>query len=188
MHEKTMAVACESTRAVVDRIGEADLDRPTPCADWTVGELLNHVVGTLHLGRSLLDDVPPSTAMMPGGLPDVDLLDGDPGKAYRVGVEGLLAAARPEAFTRMHQTPLGEMPGEILGGFTTLDIAVHGWDLAVATNQPAVLDEALASDVLAFARRTITTDTRAPRIGPEVAVDPSATTTSRLVAFLGRTP
>ena len=81
------------------------------------------------------------------------------------------------------------MPGSVLGGFTTLDIAVHGWDLAKATG-PATptLDDALAEDVLGFARQTITDDTRAPRIGPEIAVGAGASATDRLVAFLGRRP
>jgi hypothetical protein len=52
---------------------------------------------------------------------------------------------------RAHLTPLGEMPGPGLAGFTTLDILVHGWDLAVATGQPAGLDGRLAAHVLGFA-------------------------------------
>ena len=88
----------------------------------------------------------------------------------------------------MHATPLGDMPGSVLGGFTTLDIAVHGWDLARATGQQANLDDDLAGEVLAFARQAITDTTRAPRIGPEVAARPGASATDRLVAFLGRRP
>jgi len=36
----------------------------------------------------------------------------------------------------VHITPLGEMPGPALAGFTTLDILVHGWDLAKASVRP----------------------------------------------------
>jgi uncharacterized protein (TIGR03086 family) len=188
MDATTMAAACESTQKIIEQITEADLDRPTPCTEWTVRELLNHVVGTLHLGRALLDDSPPAVSMEPGGLPEDDLLQGDATKAYRLGVEALLAAAQPDTLARMHATPLGEMPGAILGGFTTLDIAVHGWDLATATGHAMQLDDGLANDVLAFARQTMTADTRAPRIGPELPVDEAASATDRLVAFLGRTP
>ncbi|HKA05335.1 MAG TPA: hypothetical protein VKD67_13440, partial [Acidimicrobiales bacterium] len=105
-----------------------------------------------------------------------------------LGAEELLAAAGGDALARMHATPLGEMPGSLLGGFTTLDIAVHGWDLARATGQSAELDDALAADVLAFARQTITDDGRAPRIGPELTAAPGASVTDQLVAFLGREP
>jgi uncharacterized protein (TIGR03086 family) len=188
MDATTMAAACESTRRVVEQITDADLDQPTPSRDWTVRQLLNHLIGTLQLGRALLEDTTPEVAMGPGGLPEVDLLGGDPVKAYRLGVDGLLAAARPDTLTRMHATPLGDMPGAILSGFTTLDIAVHGWDLGAAIGRPVELDDTLASAVLAFAEQTISDDTRAPRIGPEVAVAATAPVTDRLVAYLGRTP
>jgi uncharacterized protein (TIGR03086 family) len=80
------------------------------------------------------------------------------------------------------------MPGPALAGFTTLDILVHGWDLATATGQPADLDGRLTAHVLGFAGQATTPDTRAPRIGPPLTVAPGAPVTHQLVAFLGRTP
>jgi len=80
------------------------------------------------------------------------------------------------------------MPGPALAGFTTLDILVHGWDLATATGQPADLDGRLAAHVLGFAEQAITPQTRAPRIGPPLAIAPDAPVTHQLVAFLGRNP
>jgi uncharacterized protein (TIGR03086 family) len=188
MDATTMAAASESTQQIVDRITAGDLDRPTPCAEWNVGQLLNHLIGTLDLGRALLEDAPPTVMIVPGGLPEDDLLGGDASKAYQIGVEALLGAARPDTLARMHTTPLGALPGQVLGGFTTLDIAVHGWDLATATGTNADLDDALAEEILSFARQALTDDMRAPQIGPEVAVPPSASVTDRLVAFLGRVP
>ena len=89
----------------------------------------------------------------------------------------------------MHVTPLGEMPGPLLAGFTILDIAVHGWDLARATGQPADLDGRLAAHVLAFAEHTLASpDMRGPRIGPARPVADDAPVTQRLAAFLGRQP
>jgi uncharacterized protein (TIGR03086 family) len=184
----TMKRACAATDASIERITDTDLTRPTPCTEWDVRALLNHVVGTLHLGAALLTDTAPTVVMGPGELPATDLLDGDPLKAYRIGVETLLAAAAGDALVRSHATPLGDMPGAVLGGFTTLDIAVHGWDLARATGQPTELGSTLAETMLAFARQTLTAETRGPRIGPEVLVGADATATDRLVAFLGRRP
>jgi uncharacterized protein (TIGR03086 family) len=184
----TMQWACASTDRIVEGVTPEHYDVATPCAEWNTRALLNHVLGTLALGARLLGDAEPKVNMVPGGLPDMDLVGGDPVKAYRVGVDELLAVADGDALTRSHATPLGAMPGGVLGGFTTLDIAVHGWDLAKATGQPANLDDDLADEVLAFARQTIADTTRAPRIGPEVAASPGASATDRLVAFLGRRP
>jgi uncharacterized protein (TIGR03086 family) len=184
-----MQRACDSTERFVEALTPEHYGLATPCTEWDVRALLNHLLGTLALGEALLSDTMPTVPMGPGSLPDVDLVGDDPAKAYRVGVEALLvAAAEGDALTRIHDTPPGAMPGAVLGGFTTLDILVHGWDLATATGQDATLDAELAEQVLAFARQTITEATRAPRIGPELTIAADASATDRLVAYLGRRP
>ena len=184
----TMRRACASTDRFVEQVTPEQYAIPTPCAEWDVRDLLNHLVGTLALGEALLGDTAPSVRVGPGEVPADDLVGDDPLEAYRAGVESLLAAAGGDALRRAHATPLGEMPGALLGGFTTLDILVHGWDLATATGQAAALDPDLAGEVLGFARQAITNQTRAPRIGAEVSVAADAPVTDRLVAYLGRTP
>ena len=184
----TMRLACTSTEQFVDRVQPDQYGLATPCSEWDVRALLNHLLGTFALGQALLSDTPPTVDVAPGELPTVDLVGDDPAKAYRVGVEALLAAAAGDALTRSHDTPLGQMPGAVLGGFTTLDIVVHGWDLAKATGQDPTLEPSLAEQVLGFAQEAITDATRVPRIGPEIAVMPDAPATDRLVGFLGRRP
>jgi uncharacterized protein (TIGR03086 family) len=188
MDAKTMAAACASTQRFVDHTTEAQYGLATPCDAWDVRSLLNHLLGTLALGEALLSDSAPPMAMEPGGLPDTDLVGDDPVKAFRAGVEALLSTADDDALTAMHTTPFGDMPGATLGGFTTVDILVHGWDLATATGQDPALDEDLAAYALAFAHETLTEDSRAPRIGPAVDIDPAASITDQLVGFFGRTP
>jgi uncharacterized protein (TIGR03086 family) len=79
------------------------------------------------------------------------------------------------------------MPGPGLAGFSTLDMLVHGWDLAVATGQPTDLDGRLAAHVLGFAQQALATpESRAGRIGPALAAPADASVTGELVAFLGR--
>jgi uncharacterized protein (TIGR03086 family) len=184
----TMQDACASTERIVAAVTADQLGRPTPCTEWDVRALLNHVIGTLALGEALLGDTQPENGIRPGGVPDVDLVGDDPLTPYRIGVERLLAAAGGDALTRMHQTPFGEMPGAVLGGFTTVDIAVHGWDLARATGQEATLDSDLAESLFGFAQQTLSDDQRAPRIGPQVPVAADAPVTDRLVGFFGRRP
>jgi uncharacterized protein (TIGR03086 family) len=146
------------------------------------------VIGTLWLAEGLFSDQPPRYLMAPGGLPPGDLTGDDPAAAYaEASAAALAAAGAGDALTRVHPTPLGEMPGPGLAGFTTLDILVHGWDLAVATGQPADLDGRLAAHVLGFAEQALATpESRAGRIGPALGVPAGAPVTSRLTAFLGR--
>jgi uncharacterized protein (TIGR03086 family) len=180
--------AVASTAEIVKAVPSNQLGAATPCTEWDVRALLNHVVGTLWLSEGLLGDQAPRYPMAPGGLPSADLAGEDPGGAYaEAAAAALAAAARGDTLTRVHVTPLGEMPGPVLAGFTTLDILVHGWDLAVATGQPADLDGRLAAYALGFAERALATEqSRAGRIGPVVPVAADAPVTQRLVAFLGR--
>jgi len=133
--------AAASTAEIVKSTPASQMGAPTPCADWDVRALLNHVIGTLWLAQGLFSDQPPRYPMAPGGLPPGDLAGDDPAAAYaEASAAALAAAAAGDALMRVHPTPLGEMPGPGLAGFTTLDILVHGWDLATATGQPADLD------------------------------------------------
>ena len=180
--------AIASTADIVKATPAGQMSAPTPCTKWDVRALLNHVIGTLWLAEGLFADHTPRHPMTPGGLPPGDLAGDDPAAAYAEASAAALAAAAGDALTRGHVTPLGQMPGPALAGFTTLDILVHGWDLATATGQPADLDGRLAAHVLGFAEQAITPDTRAPRIGLALTVTPGAPVTNRLVAFLGRNP
>jgi uncharacterized protein (TIGR03086 family) len=178
-----------STAGIVKAVCPDQAGAPTPCTEWRVQDLLNHVIGTLWLSEALFSDRAPRYPMAPGGLPGADLAGEDPASAYaEASAAALTAASAGDTLTRVHTTPLGDMPGPALAGFTTLDILVHGWDLAKATGQPAALDGTLAAHVLAFAEQAITPDTRAPRIGPALPVTVNAPLTHRLVAFLGRQP
>ena len=134
MDAMTMQQACAPTRPHVGGPHRDQYDDSTPCTEWDVRALLNHLLGTLELGR-LCSRTPRPRRHGTGELPPTDLVGDDPLKAYRVGVEALLAAADDDAFDRLHATPFGDMPGAVLAGFTTLDIPVHGWDLARATGQ-----------------------------------------------------
>jgi uncharacterized protein (TIGR03086 family) len=188
MDTSTIKQACDSTERVLSRITPEQYSSTTPCSEWSVHDVVNHLIGTLWLGTALLSDSPPTVPVAPGDLPPTDLVGDDHMRSYRTGVDALLVAASEDALNRLHQTPLGEIPGTALAGFTTLDIAVHGWDLAKATGQDATLDDDLAEQVLAFGRVGVTDDSRGTRIAAAVPVDDHASATDRLVAFLGRTP
>jgi uncharacterized protein (TIGR03086 family) len=181
--------AVASTAGIIKTVRPDQLDATTPCTAWDVRALLNHLVGTLWLGEALFTDSAPRHPMPPGGLPATDLVGDDPTTAYATASAALLAAARVgDTLTRLHTTPLGDMPGPTLAGLTTLDILVHGWDLATATGQQTSLDDELAGHVLAFAGQAITDDFRGAGIGPALPVAATAPVTDRLVGFLGRQP
>jgi len=178
-----------STGRILKGVRPGDLTAPTPCSEWDVRALLNHVIGTLWLSTALFTGQEPRYPMAPGGLPGTDLAGDDPAEAYDEAAAAALAAAGTgDTLTRMHATPLGEMPGPVLSGFTTLDVLVHGWDLAKATGQPAGLDTGIAQHVLDFAHQALPEESRGGRIAPPLPVPGSAPVTDQLAGFLGRQP
>ncbi len=184
--------AVTSTGGVVKGVTPAQLDAPTPCRDWTVRDVLNHVVGTLWLAEALFADKDGSgQAAAPGGLPATDIVGDDPAAAYAEAANAALSSAAIEgALTAVHPTPMGDMPGPVLAGFTALDLFVHGWDVARATGQPTTdLDAGLAEHVLAFARHAFADGSRRNGlVDPEIALAGDAPVVDRLVAYLGRQP
>lgn len=183
--------AVTSTGIVVKGIGPGRLGDSTPCADWSVRDLLNHLVGTLWLADDLFADREPQHGVVPGGLPESDLLGGDPSAAYAKAAGAAMASAALDgALSAPHATPAGEMPGAALAAFTALDLFVHGWDLARATDQSTSdLDPELAEHVLAFARFAFAEPARRSTvIGAEIPVSDDAPVVDRLVAYLGRQP
>jgi hypothetical protein len=94
--------AITSTARVVKNVRADQMTAPTPCTEWDVRTLLNHVIGTLWLSEALLTDSAPRHPMAPGGLPASDLADRDPATAYAEAAAAALAAAGAgDAITRM---------------------------------------------------------------------------------------
>lgn len=161
---------------VVRRIEPDDLDNQTPCAEFTVRGVLEHMVGGATMFTAAFRGTEP-------GTPDT----GDVLGSFEPTLAELFDAMRqPGAFDRTIQAPFGEIPGETFARFVVLDGLVHGWDLATATGQPYEPSAELVSAAQSFA-----TDALAPlRDGTtfaEAAEAPaSATPIERLAAFTGR--
>lgn len=186
---EALSRAIATTEPIVAGVQPGQLGTATPCTEWDARALLNHVVGVLWLAAGLLSDTAPRHALPPGGLPEGDVLGDDPATAYKEAADAALAAAGIEGtFEAIHQAAFGEMPGQVIAGFTTIDLLVHGWDLATATGQAPAFDEGVAEHALGFARQAVTDDRREPLIGPAVAVLERAPVMDRLVGFMGRRP
>ncbi len=133
--------ALEETRRRVAAIGPDDWSRPTPCADWDVAALLNHIVAgnwwaaELARGRTI-DEV--------GDRFDGDLLGDDALGAYDRSAEAAASAfEEPGAMSAPCAVSYGPVPGRVYAGHRFIDVFVHGWDLAAATDQPTELDPEL---------------------------------------------
>lgn len=172
-----------SLSAVGDLVGGIRDDQwpaPTPCTEWTVRDLVNHlVVANLVFVANLCDRTPPERG--------ADHLGDDPVAAYRDSGAALQAAFdQPGVTERTYRTPIGTLPGAELLQLRVTDLLVHGWDLAQATGQPADLPEDLAEQVLTFSLAALADVPREGRFGPAQPVAADAPAIERLVACLGR--
>ena len=151
----------------------------TPCEEWTVRDLLEHMIGVVAgLGAAAAGSAPEPFELAP-----------DPAGQFDQAAASALAAWRtPGVLDRVVDAGPGPMPGRVLAGINLLDTATHTWDLATATGQPTALPDDVARAALEASVATITPEIRPGRFGPEIAVPADASPTDRLVAFLGRTP
>lgn len=177
-----LAVIIPKLRSLAAAIGGDQLENPTPCTEFSVAGVLDHMTGLASAFAPMFRGEPP---------PDPTEVGTDRGdtQAFDVAMKTLLDAVEsPGALDRTVTTPAGPMPGAVFARLVALDGLIHGWDLAVSTDQEWDLPADLVAEVDDFARQAITTELRESgafgiaRTSPE-----SATALERLVAFSGRT-
>ncbi|MFG3093480.1 TIGR03086 family metal-binding protein [Streptomyces sp. NPDC048202] len=116
---------------------------PTPCAEWDVQRLVNHMTrGNLNY-VALLDGGSVAAFLR---LRDMDALHGDPVGAYvRSERECAAASRRPGALARILDHPLGPVSGAQALAVRTEDATIHAGDLARAIEAPEDLDPGLVA-------------------------------------------
>jgi uncharacterized protein (TIGR03086 family) len=163
---------------VVGRITPEQLDDPTPCAEFRVRGVLEHMIGGATAFAAAFRGSEPTDRDTTDVLASFD-------PALTELAESITS---PGALDRTVQAPFGEVPGETFARFVVLDGLVHGWDLATATGQAYEPSDALVADVEAFARDALAPLRDGTTFAEPVEPPPSATPIVRLAAFTGRRP
>jgi uncharacterized protein (TIGR03086 family) len=146
---------------LITKIRPEQWSAPTPCSEWTVRQLINHLIGMNRVFAALLADEPPPPR------PSADHVEDDPVGAYRGSAATLQAAfGQPGVLERIFRGPLGAATGADRLQIRLYDLLAHGWDLAQATGHPAKLPEDLAEQSVAFAQAQLTEQARAGRFDP----------------------
>ena len=162
----------------------AQLDDPSPCDEFTVRDVFNHMIGGGGFFAAQFRGEGPPDAPPEG----TDLAGADPVGTFVGAMESLAAAAKqPGALDRTVVAPFGEVSGDFAARYLAFDGTVHAWDIATATGQSFDLPDDVVVDVLAFAHQAIGPEMRVPgAFGPEVPAPAGASTLEQLVAFTGR--
>jgi uncharacterized protein (TIGR03086 family) len=185
-----LATALDGTGQLVAAVTAEQWDLPTPCSDWTVRQLVNHVVGGNRLFTRVLHGEPLPPRDQLGRRAAEDQLGDDPAGAYDASAGELLAALRaPGVLQRTWTVPAATLPGPAVVHLRTVEILVHGWDLAHAIGRPMPFPDELAAGELAFSRDLLgrLPEGRSPFAASSPVAD-DAPAVDRLAALLGRAP
>jgi uncharacterized protein (TIGR03086 family) len=172
----------------LDRLQAVSPERmtdPTPCAEWDVRELVNHLVGEDRWTAPLVQG---STIEEVGDRFDGDLLGSDAHKAAKDAAQEAVAAFRaPGAIDRIVHLSFGDTPAEEYAWQLTADHLIHAWDLAAAAGGDRTLDDALVAAVADWFAGREALYRAAGAIGPRPEVS-AETRQDRLIASFGRDP
>ncbi len=183
-----LAITLPTISLLVAGIEPAQMDLPTPCANFTVRGVVDHLLGGAavftHAFRGEEPEAPTpageATSAGPSGVPAAEV---------RAAMSGLLEAIdSPGALDRTIDAPFGQAPGSVVARFLAFDTLIHGWDLATATGQSYDPPADLVAAADGFAREAVGPELRdGDTFALETEPPTGANPLERLVAFSGRT-
>jgi uncharacterized protein (TIGR03086 family) len=176
----------DRTNEVVDRVEPSQLGNPTPCSEWDVRAVINHITGGATMFAECVEQgsVPDSRL---GELMGGDNLGDDFKASYLAASDRARATfSMPGALDKTVKLPFGEMPAGIALNIAIMDVMTHAADIARATGQ-TIDDDEILTVALDVGRQLITDDFRAPGVfAAEQPAPPNASASDKLLAFAGR--
>lgn len=177
-----IALAAPPTLAVLHAVRPDQLAAPTPCAEYDVQGLIDHMLrwgpSLIRASRQPAAEAPPADNSPPGG-----------GALERQIGELVAAWSVPDAWQGV--TSMGgphEMPARMIGAMATGEVVVHGWDLARATGQRISWDGTLIEFLYDEVAKTAELGREMQAYGEEFPVPPTAPTLDRMLGLTGRDP
>jgi uncharacterized protein (TIGR03086 family) len=157
--------------------GAADqLDAQTPCEQWKVRDVVNHLLDT---SRYFEETAAGKDASPPADTPPDVLRGGDPIAAHEKSRQSLLATYR--------QPGVIDKTGPSLA-IAFCDQVLHGWDIAKGTGQDATIPDDLAEAAFGALNGRLTDENRGNGFKPEIKMPDTAPTRDKLLAYVGRKP
>ena len=187
--EMLLAQAIRYALGTVANVSPRGLARPTPCTEWDLAELLRHVndsltalheaITTRTIGLDPTEHTTEHTT-----VPAANPID-----TFRERASELLAATTSLGHRdRLIAIADRCAPESMVAAVGTVELAVHGWDVAMASGIDQPIPPGLATGVLEIVPLVVTDAIRVTRFAPPITVSVPATPSDRLVALLGRCP
>jgi uncharacterized protein (TIGR03086 family) len=179
--------ACASTDSILKHVSGEQLTLSTPCRDWHVDALVNHIIGATDYFADVAE-----FGSLPEGRERPDHASGDFVAAFGEQSRRLVAAfSMPGVMQRSMELLNGPATGAVSIQVATGEIFVHGWDLGRATGQEMPADQGVAEALLASVWPSLCAKVRDEHpsvFAAAVPVPRDAPAIDRLVGLLGRDP
>jgi uncharacterized protein (TIGR03086 family) len=157
---------------------------PTPCTEWDVSMLVNHLVSESRWMPPLLAG---KTIADVGDALDGDLLGKDPKEAWSDAARQAADAVQwPGAMELTVHVSFGDIPGEEYMTQVFTDLVIHGWDLARGIGADERMDPELLEVTYEVMAPVIASFKASGIYGPDVQPPPGADLQTRLLAMVGR--
>jgi uncharacterized protein (TIGR03086 family) len=168
----------------VHAVPDGQWGAPTPCSEWDVRALVNHVVGENRWAVPLFAG---GTIQEVGDRFDGDLLGNDPAAAWDdSAAAAIVAVDEPAAMDRIVHLSFGDFPGREYAMQLLADLVVHGWDLARATGADERIDPELVDVCRAWFAGVADAYRSAGAVAARPPVPPGADAQTQLLADFGR--
>jgi uncharacterized protein (TIGR03086 family) len=182
----------KAAQAVVEVAGNVKPDQltaPTPCQDWDVRTLVNHLI----LWSGFRSELAARKAAAPPDGPMDESMDFTQGGdwaellASQVG-KTVTAWAQPQAWEGNTGLAGGSLPASTIAAMIFGEYVLHGWDLARATGQDLPCDDEVAKAALTYVEGMAEQARQYHVFGDPVPVPDNATTLDKALALSGRDP
>jgi uncharacterized protein (TIGR03086 family) len=166
-----------ATQPVLRGVVAEDRDKPTPCAEFTCHELVEHLLASLvRLGAMAgVSVIEPQQGSLESKVSVIaaQAIDG----WRRRGLDGTVPSPSE-----------GDIPASFAASILPVELALHGWDLAQSTHQTLRLSDAVVAYLRELAEVVVPVARPGGSFGPEVTPSPDASPLDALAAYAGRHP
>lgn len=171
---------------IVDAVKPDQVSEQTPCDEWDVRDLVNHMTeGLKVVGAAVRHEEPDPE------YHNKDYVGDHPALEYKHAYKETIAAVQERDGDVLEETfkmPYGESPAAMTFGIYGVDQLVHGWDLAKATGQDTEMPADLAEAAFATVDGRLTDEQRGEVFKKEIKPPANASVQEKLLAYTGRKP
>lgn len=174
-----------SVQPVIHGVSAQEMDADTPCPDFDVRQVANHMLGTIEAMRRV-GAAEPLDTQDPWGTHGDNVRETWREDLSHLLVEFANAWSQPEAWEG--EAMDGAMPRQLVGDMGFVEVMLHGWDLAKGSGQTIEYDDAAVERALEVLDAIGEQGRSGGAFGPEVKVDDDAPAFARVLGKSGRDP